>query len=661
MCGICGQFNLSGEPVALETMDAMIASIRHRGPDSEGHVVRGPVGLGHTRLSIIDLSEAGHQPMPSSDGSKWIVFNGEIYNYAELKWELKQRGEAFRSASDTEVLLRLYERMGPACLEKLEGMFAFAVWDASRQALFLARDRIGVKPLYYYLDDRRLVFASEIKAILKCPGVPREVNSESLITYFTFGHSVAPGTMYLGIRKLLPGHFLSCSTREVRITKYWDLREGPPCGASETAAAAEIRRLIEAAVASHMVSDVPVGAFLSGGIDSSAVVAFMSRASRRQVKTFAIGFDVGGRYNELKDARLIARRFGADHYEKIVTGLDVEALIQRLVYHYDEPFADAANLPTLIVSQFARRQVKVVLSGEGGDEVFGGYRRYSAQLASGCFQFLPGFLRARAWNKVVPQTPRFRRLHKALETMPISDEAVRYGTWLALFTEDAKAELFDRALGPVLESFDAYWSYREYYNRFPGWDRVNRMLYTDLKGWLADTYLEKLDKAAMSVGLEGRVPFLDHRLVEYVFRLPGRWKVKGRTTKYLLKKSLEGVLPAATLYKPKHGFAVPVDEWFRGRLKSLLGDALFDGGPQRPAYFRRAYIEKIFREHTRGERNFGIQLWALLNFELWYRQFMRPACEPSPPGIEFRRASPTSGSEPTCGRAERVAGAASRR
>lgn len=640
MCGICGQLRFSGEPVRPEIIRAMMATIRHRGPDSDGQFVRGAVGLGHLRLSIIDLTDAGRQPMPSPDGSKWIVFNGEIYNYAELKRELEQQGETFRSTSDTEVLLRLYERHGPACLDKLQGMFAFAVWDEVHRTLFLARDRLGIKPLYYYVDECQLVFASEIKAILQCPGVPRQLHPESLITYFTFGHSMAPDTMYSGIRKLLPGHYLLCSARQTRIAKYWDLAPHPLLNVTETQAAAEINCLLETAVSSHMVSDVPVGAFLSGGIDSSAVVAFMSRASRWPVKTFAIGFDIGGYYNELDGARLIAQRFSTDHHEKIVTGLDVEALIRRLVYHYDEPFADAANLPTFIVSEFARQHVKVVLSGEGGDEVFGGYRRYSAHLASRYFQRLPAFLRGAGLSRFSPQTPRFRRLHKTLAAFAIPDEAVRYGSWLAFFTEDLKASLLDGALHSTLERFDGYCSYREYYNRFPDFDPVNRMLYTDLKAWLPDTYLEKIDKAAMAVGLEGRVPFLDHRLVEYAFRLPGRYKVRRRTTKYLLKKSLEGLLPESTLYKSKHGFAVPLDEWFRAGMKDFLAGVLFDTDPHRPGYFRRSSIEEIFRQHTRGERNFGIHLWTLLNFELWHRQFMRAAAPALSPELARCVAAP---------------------
>ncbi|MGH9775348.1 MAG: asparagine synthase (glutamine-hydrolyzing) [Candidatus Acidiferrales bacterium] len=655
MCGICGQLNLSGEPVAQAVIESMMATIRHRGPDSQGLFVHGPVGLGHLRLSIIDLSDAGRQPMKSRDGSKWIIFNGEIYNYAELRRALELKGESFRSSSDTEVLLRLYERLGPACLEKLEGMFAFAVWDDSARTLFLARDRIGVKPLYYFLDDRALIFASEIKGILANPAVPRRVHLPGLFTYFTFGHSMAPDTMYAGIQKLLPGHYLFCANGATHITKYWDLHENAPLRLSEGKEAEIVCHLLDRAVCSHMVSDVPVGVFLSGGMDSSAVVAFMSRASTKPVNTFSIGFDVGGAFNELEDARKVARQFSSQHHEKIVTGLDVERLLERLVYHYDEPFADAANLPTFIVSEFARKQVKVALSGDGADEVFGGYRRYCAQVASLGFQKLPAFLRNAALEKLIPRQPRFRRLQKIFETMPIADDAMRYGTWLACFTEEEKAELFDPDFAALLQEHDVYWSHRLHYNRFPKWDTVNRILYTDLKTWLPDTYLEKLDKAAMACSLEGRVPFLDHRLVEYLFRLPGRWKVRGRSTKLLLKKSLEGTLPRALLHKPKHGFTVPLDEWFRGRLKGFLRDVLFDASPHAHAFLNRKRLDEMFEQHMSGERNYGTQLWTVLNFDLWYWQFMRPVCEPSPSAMIFGPASAPAVGDSGLARSEEAA------
>jgi asparagine synthase (glutamine-hydrolysing) len=631
MCGICGQVNRSGAPAELGVVQAMMSAIRHRGPDSAGHLVRGAVALGHLRLSIIDLSPAGHQPMSNADGRFWIVFNGEIYNYRELKHELEQAGEAFRSASDTEVLLRLYQRDGERCVQKLHGMFAFAIWDDAEQRLFLARDRVGIKPLYYYADERVLTFGSEIKAILQSPAVPRSVHSDAVITYFTFGHSFGPQTIYDGIKKLLPAHYLTYDQSGLRVEKYWELPDSvPQLGLREEDCAEQVRHLLRQAVTSHMVSDVPLGAFLSGGIDSSAIVAFMAEASTQPVKTFSIGFDIGGYFNELDDARLIAQRFGTEHHERIVSELDVEQLIQKMVYHYDEPFADAANLPTYIVSELAREHVKVVLSGEGGDEGFGGYRRYITHALSPRFQAIPAILRERVVRPIAALLPTIRgngslefsrRVRKVVETMSIAADDMRYGTWLAFFSEDQKSHLLAQSLGPELARFDGYDTYRDYYNRFPRWEPINRALYTDLKGWLPDTYLEKIDKATMAVSLEGRVPFLDHRLLEYVFTLPARMKVRGCTTKYILKKSLEGILPRSTLYKPKHGFAVPLDEWFRGRLKEFARDALL--GPGASGYLDRMAVESILDQHAAHQANHGIHIWTMLNFELWHQIFMR--------------------------------------
>jgi asparagine synthase (glutamine-hydrolysing) len=632
MCGICGQVNFSGAPVRETTLKAMIASIRHRGPDSQKVTLRGSVGLGHVRLSIIDLSEAGNQPMISADRRKWIVYNGEIYNFAELRREMQADGENFYSSSDTEVLLRLYERQGAGCLQQLHGMFAFAIWDDAEQTLFLARDRIGIKPLYYYHDNGLFVFGSEIKALLQSPEVPKNINPEALITYFTFGHSCAPHTMFKGIQKLLPGHFLVCTAAGIRTVKYWDLDQVvPQRQVNYRDAAAQVCNLLTRAVTSHMVADVPVGAFLSGGIDSSAIVAFMSQVSSQPVKTFSVGFDIGGHYNELNDARIIARRFGTEHYETVVADLDVESLINRLVYHYDEPFADAANLPTFIISEFARQHVKVVLCGEGGDEIFGGYRRYLAELAAPSFLRIPAIIRNSIILRLARRIPKVRgngafefsrRLSKALYTMSISEPDLRYGHWLAFLTKDLRAELLDCALQSTLASFDGFDIYRECYKRYPEWERLNRVLYMDLKTWLPDTYLEKIDKATMAVSLESRVPFLDHRLVEYVFSLPARLKVHGRTTKYILKKALRGVLPECTLYKPKHGFSVPLNEWFRGRLSQFARAVLLDSDTRSSGYLNPKNIEALLQQHTQGKDNFGDLLWALLNFELWHRSFI---------------------------------------
>jgi asparagine synthase (glutamine-hydrolysing) len=623
MCGICGTFNFSGSPVAERSIRAAMNAIRHRGPDDEGLYINGPIGLGHLRLSIIDLSQGGHQPMSSADGTKWIVFNGEIYNYRELRQQLERDGETFRSTSDTEVLLRLYERKGAACLDLLEGMFAFAIWDETERELFLARDRLGIKPLYFFQDSRRIMFASEIKAILQDETVPRAIDQNALITYFTFGHSFAPQTMYQGIQKLLPGHYMRCTSTNSSTHKYWDIdRVEQHSSVDSEMCYEEIRHRLEQAVESHMVSDVPVGAFLSGGIDSSAIVAYMAKSSSRQLKTFTIGFDEGGQFNELKEARLIAQKYGTEHHEKTVSQIDVENLIQKLVYHYDEPFSDAANLPTYIMSQYASEHVKVVLSGEGGDEVFGGYRRYQAHIMSDKLRRIPAVLRYDVASKLIPVHARTRELRKIIETLQINETGKRYGTWVNLFSDEARMQLLMPAAKQALQEFDGYDVFRQYMERPRNWDTTNRIMYTDLKSWLPDTYLEKIDKAAMAVGLEGRVPFLDHRLVAYAYSLPGRMKVRGLVTKYALKKSLEPVLPHSTLYRPKHGFSVPLNPWFRGSLRKFVADVLFDSSPRYADCLDRKFVSKLYNEHLRGERDWGNQLWAILNFELWHRTFM---------------------------------------
>jgi len=623
MCGICGAFYFSGIPASEDSLRSMMAAIQHRGPDGSGLYLRGPVGLGHLRLSIIDLSESGHQPMASSDGYKWVTFNGEIYNFRELRTELERDGEVFRSNSDTEVLLRLYERRGADCLSQLKGMFAFAIWDETKQELFLARDRFGIKPLYYYQDANRFVFASEIKAILQDKTIPREIDAKALITYFTFVHGFAPRTIYQDIHKLLPGHYMRCTARGVTIRKYWDLDGIEQLRTVKEADCFEIiQTRLEEAVNSHMVSDVPIGAFLSGGIDSSAIVAYMAKASRRPVKTFSIGFDVGGQFNELQEARLVAGKFQTEHHEKVVSDVDVEELIHKLVYHYDEPFADAANLPTYVVSEFAREHVTVVLSGEGGDEVFGGYRRYRAHINSETLRAIPEFIRFGLAKQLIPVRSSTRRILKIIDTLQVGEEAKRYGSWVNIFNDDARSQLFSPFIRDLLDEFDGYDVFRDYIHRQPKWDTTNRMMYADLKGWMPDTYLEKIDKAAMAVSLEGRVPFLDHQLVEYAYSLPGNLKIHGATTKYALKKALEPVLPRSTLYRPKHGFTVPLDAWFRGKLSKFVADVLFDTAPRYTEYLNRNFIQKLYDEHIQGRRNWGTQLWAILNFELWHRTFL---------------------------------------
>jgi len=624
MCGIVGIYNLDGTPVERECLERMNERIAHRGPDDAGIHVEGHVGLANRRLSIIDVSPLGHQPMTNEDQTLWIAYNGEIYNFPSLRAELLRRGHQFRSATDTETILHGYEDLGLKVLDRLNGMFAFALWDRNKRQLFCARDPIGIKPLYYYLDDRHFLFASEIKALLAHPAVRRELNPEGVCNYFTFGHAVAPATIFQRVYKLLPGHYLLLRDGKLETQRYWD----PPVTATEndrsgTSFAAEIRERLRASVKQQMISDVPLGALLSGGVDSSAIVAFMAEESSQPVKTFSVGFPFGSRYSELADARRIAQRFGTDHHELVVEASELRDTLPKLVYHYDEPFGDAASLPVYLVSRYARRLVKVVLTGEGSDELFGGYRRIVAEQLHSYASLLPAFLRDCMIGGLVSKLPRFRRLKKLMQAYAVREGDRRYATWLTVFTPEMREHLFAEDFGKLVNAFDAYRVYTEHYQR--SLDPVNRLLWIDLKTWLPDVYLEKTDKASMAAGLEARVPFLDIDLVALAFRIPGAHKVRGFGTKLVLKEALKTVLPAETLKKPKHGFATPTDPWFRGPLRGFVREVLTDGSLRRRNLFNVDYIEQLFDQHYTGREVLDAHLWLLLNFELWCQTYLDSA------------------------------------
>jgi asparagine synthase (glutamine-hydrolysing) len=621
MCGICGRLNFDERPIEATVIQKMCGVLAHRGPDDEGIYLNGSVGLGHRRLSIIDL-ETGHQPMSNESGEVWIVFNGEIYNFTEIKGELELKGYRFQTKSDTEVILRAYEEYGVEALNRLRGMFAFVIWNEKEKSLFLARDRLGIKPLYFYFDKKKLVFASEIKGILADHEIPREIDEKGLNNFFSYGHSVAPHTIYRGIEKLLPGHYLICRESKVQIREYWDCKDLFDSNLTEGEASLQEEgfQLLKGSVQEHLVSDVPLGAFLSGGLDSSLVVGLMTREMEKPVKTFSVGFESKGRYNELDDAQTVAEYFGTDHHELVVASDDLLKTLDRLIYHYDEPFGDAASIPVCILSEFARSEVKVVLTGEGGDEVFGGYRRYWAEAYSEYYRLLPEPLR-KGIGQGVSLLPRFRRLKKASNTMGILSGPERYGHWLIVFDREMRKNLFSPELWAKMTQFDEFEVYRKYYlEENP--DLVNRIMYVDQKTWLPDDYLEKMDKATMAVGLEARVPFLDHRLIEFSSRVPSRYKVRGMQTKHLLKRIAKGILPEQILKKPKHGFAVPTDPWFRGELKDFVYEVLFDPRTKKRDYFNPKTIEKIYKAHLDGREVNDSHLWLLLNFELWHRRFM---------------------------------------
>ncbi len=627
MCGIYGQAGFS--PDDLATAEAATDSLAHRGPDARGTWHGDGVFLGMRRLSIIDL-EGGGQPIWNEDRSCCVVCNGEIYNFLELRSRLEAKGHLFRTGSDSEVILHAYEEWGAGCLKQFNGMFAFAIWDRREKRLFLARDRIGEKPLYYFTDGVRLIFASEIKAILASGRVPRKMRREGLANFLGFGHAIAPETMFEGVSKLLPGHYLTVEEGCVKVAEYWDVGSEPQLGAgeslSEEGSAAKILELLDDSVRRRMVADVPLGAFLSGGVDSTAIVALMKRHATGPVKTFSLGFTIGGAYNELSDARQVAEHLGTEHHELRVEDADLVETLRKLVYHYDEPFGDAAAFPVYLLSRFASRHVRVALSGDGGDELFGGYRRYAADRAAGIFQRLPRAVSRKflpAMARRLETFGRFPRLKRTLRTLPIADPARRYAAWLEVFTPELQAELVHAEYRDP--EYDPARGYPHYYHKLNGAtanDHLNRLLYVDVKTLLADAYMEKTDKAMMACGLEGRLPLLDHRLVELAFQIPGRYKIRGGSLKHILKRAVLRLVPASVLRRPKHGFAVPLDPWFRGKLKKFAFEVLLDPATGRRGYFRTKVVERLWRDHVEGREARDAQLWLLLNFELWHRIYL---------------------------------------
>jgi asparagine synthase (glutamine-hydrolysing) len=626
MCGIYGQIGQSGIDETL----ARLATDRlaHRGPDERGTWRGGTVFLGMRRLSIIDLA-GGQQPIWNEDRTCCIVFNGELYNFLDLRPKLEAKGHVFCTRSDTEVILHAYEEWGTDCLRRFNGMFAIAIWDQPRKRLFLARDRIGEKPLYYYHDGERLAFASEIKAIFADPSIPKEINPRGLANFLAFGHAVAPDTIYRNVSKLLPGHYLIAENSGVRIVEYWDVGSEPQLRAGEALSeedyAGRILGLLDDSVRRRMVADVPVGAFLSGGVDSSAIVALMNRHATGSVKTFSLGFTVGGAYNELSDARAVAEHLGTEHHELRVEHTDLVETLRTLVYHYDEPFGDPACFPLYLLSRFAREHVKVVLSGDGGDELFGGYRRYAADRFAPLYQQLPAVLTANFIPALAGLLPRFRRIKRTLQTLPIADPARRYAAWLVAFTPAMQAEMLQAGMRAEMDGYDPAWPYPKFYHQLNGAtaaDHLNRLMYVDVKTWLADAYMEKADKATMACSLEARLPLLDHRLVELAFQIPGRCKIRGRSMKRVLKQAVRNLVPAAVLSRPKHGFAVPLDPWFRGQLKDFTFEVLLDERTRRRGYFNTSFVERLWHEHIDGYHVWDAQLWLLLNFELWMRIYL---------------------------------------
>jgi len=629
MCGICGKlvYHPTGRVLHPE-IAAMCATLRHRGPDDQGLHVDGPIGLGSTRLSIIDVA-GGHQPLANEDGTVWAVQNGEIYNYRGLRAELADRGHRFRTESDTEVLVHLYEEYGDDFATRLRGMFAVAVWDARRRRLVLARDRLGVKPLFYTEHDGALLFASEIKALLAA-GVPRRIDPVALHDYLSFDFVPGPNTMFDGVSKLQAGHRLVWDG-SLKLDRYWDLP--PPPEADGTAdnvdaLAAQLRTRLEDAVAATMVADVPVGAFLSGGLDSSLVVALMARVAGRPVRTFSVGFHERS-YDELPWARKVAAHCGADHHETIVEPR-VEDVIHALVGAFDEPFADSSAIGAWIVAEAAAGQTKVVLSGDGGDEIFGGYLIYQADCLADLYRKLPPVIGEKMIPSLVQRLPvsddkmswdlRLRRFVEHARLDPLG----AHGSWRIIFTERMKDRLYHA--GFARARHDTLDLPRAHFDAYPGEDILNRFMAVDAKISLVDDMLTKVDRTSMAHGLEVRVPLLDHHLVEWMARIPSRYKVHGArlTLKYLLKRAAEGVLPDEVIHRSKAGFHVPVPAWLKNELRPLVARQLGRETIVRQGVFDPDYVAALVDDNERGRANYSRNVWGLLMFGLWYDRHIDP-------------------------------------
>lgn len=625
MCGIAGFIDLwsSKDDRAVDQaqlLQRMCDVIRHRGPDDEGFHIQNGVALGMRRLSIIDLA-SGHQPISGEDGTVTIVFNGEIYNFQELQSRLEARGHTFKTHSDTEAIVHAFEEYGPGCLTDLRGMFAFAIWDDKARSLFVARDRVGKKPLYYTTTRKgTFVFGSELKSLLEHPEVDRELDPKALDAYFTLGYVPDPLSIFRDIHKLPPGHYLTLKDGQINVTQYWDFQFREVAPRSEEDYLEELRALLDESVRLRLISDVPLGAFLSGGIDSSTVVGLMARNMDQPVKTFSIGFHEDS-YSELEFARITAKKFGTDHHEFFVTP-DICSVVDELVWHFDEPFADSSAIPTYMVSKLARDHVTVILSGDGGDELFAGYTRYVIERKRGGFERLPRALREGVMRPLSEHLPHAAWGRNFLHNVSLSPIA-RYLDSVSVFTTLNRKELytgdFSRSVGSVGYVNGVF---QELAAQVTTGEAVDKLLYIDSRTYLPGDILTKVDRMSMAVSLEARAPLLDHKLIDFVTGIPASLKLSGLETKYLLKQSVKDIVPKEILNRPKQGFGVPIQEWINQQLRSRIRDTLSDTRTLQRGYINPAYLNVLLDEHDRGRRDHSMRLWALLMFELWHQEFL---------------------------------------
>ena len=618
MCGICGVLNYGlKEKVPEEVMAKMNDCLGHRGPDDSGYYFDKYVGLGHRRLSIIDL-EGGHQPIFNEDKNIVTTCNGEIYNFKSLREELISKGHKFYTKSDTEVIVHLYEEYGRDLVNKLRGMFALAVWDSNKEELTLARDRLGIKPLFYAVQDDKLLFSSEIKSILNSGLYEKNIDYQALHNYLSFMTTSGRRTIFEGVSRLLPGQMLIYSKGQIKKDIYWR----PPVSSKKKVSWGDFYDILLDSVKSHLVSDVELGAFLSGGLDSSAVVGLMSKIMDRPVKTFSIGFSGDEYYNELPFARAVAAHFKTDHQEFVVTP-DLVKVLPKIIEYFDEPFAVSSALPLYFLSQLAREKVKVVLSGDGADESMAGYHhRYLALKLARHFDRNP-FLKKLPLKdglKIVMGSKR-NKVDKFFSQIDSNPED-RYFRYMTKFQEEQKKSLYSDSLRQETTSFNSGNVFSHYYEEANVDDFLNRYLYLDLKTSLPDEMLTKVDRMTMAHGLEARVPFLDHLLIEYVLPLSSKLKLKGKTPKYILRKAMKGILPRSILKRKKHGFEVPVDEWIRGKLKEYIKEYLNEDRIKREGFFNWDTVKGFLDDHCQHKANYGHQLWILLMFGIWHEKYL---------------------------------------
>lgn len=628
MCGIAGIYHFKdSQEVNEDLLTRMTDVIQHRGPDAGGIYTNGVIGLGHRRLSIIDLSEAGRQPMFSADRQLAIVFNGEIYNFLDYRDDLEKRGHKFHSRTDTEVIIYLYREYGEQCVNYLRGMFAFAIWDEEKQQVYLARDRIGQKPLYYYCDGRRLVFGSELKCLLEDPTIPKEIDPEALHDYLMYLYVPSPKTIYKNIYKLPPAHYMVCSRNGIRLQSYWDLSFAQVEEDKDEDYFCE--RLIDElqeAVNIRLMSDVPLGAFLSGGIDSSGIVAMMAKSASSPAVTTSIGF-VEKRFNETEFARIVSQQYQTDHFERVVK-TDALSVLDDIVWHFDEPFADSSAVPTYYVSKLSREKVTVALAGDAGDENFAGYEKYPIDVMENAMRAaIPAVLKR--WliepaAKIYPKwdwLPRYLRAKFFLTNLTCSHSQGYFRTNTFL-TQGEQEALFSSDFKQSLKGYDPFFVTEQFYNRADTVDPLSKVQYVDIKSFLPGDILVKVDRMSMANSLEVRAPMLDHVFMEFVATIPSRLKLHEREKKYILKKALAPYLPSDILYRKKQGFEVPLDRWFRTDLKGLAQETLLSPNSLKRGFFEPQYVQTIWRQHQSGQRNFGTNLWTLLMFELWHRRFI---------------------------------------